>query len=71
MSKNKNFTKEIPGDYPIYEIPDINSSGPSDSDIKIYKRLYLQNSKADYPPNEESIEKANGLKSLQHPTSHT
>lgn len=70
MSNNKNFTNEIPGDYPISEVPDIDSSGPSDSDIKIFKRLYLQNSKADYPPSEDSIEEANGLRSLKSPESH-
>ncbi|MBD7911892.1 MULTISPECIES: hypothetical protein [Clostridium] len=69
MNKEKIPSNKMSGDYPIQEIPVQNTSGPSDSDVKIFKRLYLPNSKANYSPSEKSIEKANDLESL--PSSRT
>ncbi len=71
MNRKKTSSNEIPGDYPLSETPEVDSSGPSDSDIKMFKRLYLPNSKADSAPSEDSIEDANGLRSLKSPESHT
>ena len=61
MNQEKVPYNQIQGDHPKEEIPEINSSEPSASDIEKAKKLYLPISKANNSPSEESIEDANGL----------
>jgi hypothetical protein len=49
------------------KLTDTNASEPSHSDIEKMKKLYLPESKADYHPNEASIESANGLSHPKQP----
>lgn len=71
MNKDRVSTNETLRDYPLHEIPEENSSAPSDSDVKIFERLYLPSSKANYSPSEKSIENANDLESLPNSKSIT
>lgn len=67
---NKEIPSNISGDYPIPEVPKTDSSEPSNSDIEMFKKLYLPSSKANYPPSEERIERTNGLNSLNASRPH-
>lgn len=44
-----------------HRIPEVHSSEPSEADIEILKKLYLPESKINFQPGMESIERANGL----------
>lgn len=61
MDKEKTSYNQPKGDYPQKEIPNVQSSEPSASDIEKFKKLYMPSSQANYRPSEESIEDANNL----------
>lgn len=64
MSKEKTPSNSVTGDYSNQKSTDVNSSEQKASYIEQLKQVYLPDSKANYSPSEESIERANNLNSV-------